>query len=68
MQFNISDEDMKKIKEWNKKQNKKTGTDYYGAIGGQLTYSFTPTGLGCIVEVIHGVTKEKLDLTDVEIW
>lgn len=36
----------------------------YGAIGGELTYIFTPTSIGTIVKVVHGVTKAELDLTD----
>lgn len=64
MKFELSPEDVQKIKKWDKKQNKKNGTDYYGAIDGHLTYSFTPTSLGCIIVVEHGGTKAKLDLTD----
>lgn len=40
---------------------------YYGAIGGALTYSFTPTGLGVCVVVKHS-SGETLDLTDYENW
>lgn len=36
----------------------------YGAIGGELTYSFTPMSVGTITKVTHAVTKAKLDLTD----
>ena len=64
MKFELTDEDMLKVREWQKEQNKKRGSDYYGAIGGELTYSFTPNNLGCVVIVEHGVTKEELDLTD----
>ncbi len=41
---------------------------YYGGIGGGITYSFTPTNLGVIVEVTEHHTKKKLDLTDYESW
>jgi hypothetical protein len=41
---------------------------YYGACGGALTYSFTPTSIGTVLTVTHGVTKEKLDLTDYDSW
>jgi len=44
------------------------GLPYYGAIGGELTYSFTPTGLGVVEVVTHGGTKEKLDVTDYDCW
>lgn len=39
---------------------------YEGAIGGGLTYSFTPTGLGIIFVVKYG--EERLDLTDADNW
>lgn len=39
-----------------------------GAIGGQFTYSFTPTNLGTVVKVECGITKEQLDLTDYDAW
>lgn len=39
---------------------------YEGAIAGGLTYSFTPTGLGTVVQVQYG--DKKLDLTEYEDW
>lgn len=41
---------------------------YYGAIGGGLTYCFTPTGLGVITTAVHGYTKKELNLTDYSDW
>jgi hypothetical protein len=39
---------------------------YEGAIGGGLTYSFTPTGLGIVIKVeSYG---QVLDLTDYGSW
>lgn len=46
----------------------KKGTPYYGAIGGSITYQFTPTGLGVICKVIHNFTKAEIDITDYENW
>jgi len=40
------------------------GEPYYGAIGGELTYSFTPTSLAIIVKVKHAVTENEIDLSD----
>jgi hypothetical protein len=40
---------------------------YSGAIGGELTYSFTPTSLGTIIKVKHSSGAE-LDLTFYESW
>ena len=41
---------------------------YYGAIGGGLTFSFTPTGIGTVVRVTEAITGEVLDLTDYDMW
>lgn len=40
---------------------------YFGAIGGELTFQFTPTSIGSIIKVIH-CTGEQLDLTDYDSW
>lgn len=41
---------------------------YYGAIGGALTYSFTPTSLGTVVTVKHSREEKELDVTDYDEW
>jgi len=43
------------------------GSPYYGAIGGSMTWSFTPTGIGVVVKVKHASGAE-LDLTDYDEW
>lgn len=51
--FELSDKEEKLISEWNK-EHKKTcglGQNTLAAIGGRLTYSFTPTGIGAIKKV-----------------
>jgi hypothetical protein len=40
---------------------------YEGAIGGSLTYCFTPTSLGTVVVVRHSSGAE-LDLTNFDNW
>jgi hypothetical protein len=47
--------------------NANAGHAYYGAIGGELTYCFTPNSIGMSIEVIHA-DGEKLDLTDFDSW
>jgi hypothetical protein len=37
------------------------------SIGGRLTYSFTPTGLGCVV-VVRCACGAEIDLTDYTDW
>ena len=34
-----------------------------GAIGGRLTFSFTPTGVGCAIKIACGC-GEEIDVTD----
>jgi hypothetical protein len=59
----LMDEGMtKKYRNWYKKLNKK----YEGAIGGGMTFSFTPTSLGTVVKVKY--FNEELDLTDYNDW
>jgi hypothetical protein len=70
-QFILTDEQERKIKEWD---NPETGHvcslkrengngKYAGAIGGHLSYSFTPTSIGEIVTVKCACGAE-LDVTD----
>lgn len=41
---------------------------YYGAIGGGLTYTFTPTGLGTFIKVKEYITQKEIDLSHCENW
>jgi len=41
---------------------------YYGAINGNLTFSFTPTSIGIITVVKNTMTNNEIDLTDYESW
>lgn len=67
MQFNISKEDSKRVKDWLEKEVWPDGTrPYEGAIGGGITYEFTPTGLGIVTIVRYG--DHELNLTDYSSW
>jgi len=57
--FNLTEEQFEKIVEWKKTLPKEPST----AIGGALTYMFTPTSLGCIIKVRY-YNGEELDLTN----
>jgi len=46
----------------------KAGHPYYGAIGGGLTYRFTPNSIGMGVSVEHNYTKNEINLSDYENW
>lgn len=41
---------------------------YYGAIGGGLTYSFTPTGVGVVVVVTEHSTRKSINVSEFEKW
>lgn len=41
---------------------------YSGAIGGSVTYSFTPTSIGTVIKVNHELTGNVLDVTDYDMW
>jgi hypothetical protein len=60
-QFTLTDEQQKKANAWMDERQK-----YSGAIGGQFSYVFTPTSIGMAVSITDG--KDKLDLTDYDLW
>ena len=72
--FTLTKEEYEKLDKWSKLQDaivakkQNSAEPYYGAVGGAITYSFTPTSLGVITKVKHAVTKDVLDLTDYENW
>lgn len=73
MQFELTKEQEKQVKKFAKKQDKiwmakneknsEFGHPYYGAIGGSLSYTFTPTSIGTLISVKH-TTGAVLDFND----
>lgn len=63
MNFQISEKQAMDIRAWIKKL-RKTKPEPMTAIGGALTFCFTPTTIGVAVEVIDCVSGEKLDITE----
>jgi hypothetical protein len=53
---------MDRLEKWQKTIKKKFG-EY-----GHYEYRFTPTGIGCGIEVYSHSLKKSLDLSDVEKW
>lgn len=41
---------------------------YHGALGGGLTFSFSPNGIGVHCKVTEGITGESIDLSDYSDW
>jgi len=64
--FTLDKNKLEQIDAWNKNHNCNM-KENIGTIGGRLTYSFTPTGLGEIVTV-KCACGEELDLTNSEDW
>jgi len=62
MKFELSDKEKKEIDEW-----QKAIKTIYGEYG-SYTYSFTPTGIGCIVEVYSDLADIKKDFTHEQEW
>lgn len=62
--FSIDERQWKLIGEWMDKKEKV----YTGAIGGRLTYQFTPTNIGLITKVLDPIDKTELDVTNYEEW
>lgn len=72
--FSLTVEQRRKLQEWKAAQDaavaemQNSEEPYYGAIGGELKYNFTPTSIGVIVTVSHTLTNEEIDLTDYDSW
>ncbi len=77
MKFELTKEQSKRLEEWIKevkpKVLKKVGGDilqpnepYFGAIGGGISYTFEPNGVGMGVTVKYG--DEEIDLTEYDKW
>lgn len=64
--FSLSKEQLVELAVWDRKHECKL-KENSGAIGGRLTFSFTPTGLGVIAKVKCGC-GEELDLSEYEEW
>lgn len=73
--FTLDHDQQKKIEEWRKTHECKLRSSdhgmkdeiYVGAIGGAITYCFTPTGMGNCVEA-HCACGKKINVTDYEDW
>jgi len=64
MLFKLTKDQTEKFNKWYQKLPK----HYCGAIGGRITFKFTPTGLGEIIKVEDTYTKKEIDLTNYENW
>jgi len=67
MEFKLSEKEILKYKTWLEEHNKTCSAKDVGAIGGRMTFQFTPTSLGIISQVVCACGKE-INLTDYERW
>jgi hypothetical protein len=67
MEFCFTEEEEIKYKVWLLEHNKTCSAKDVGAIGGRMTFQFTPTSLGVISQV-KCACGEKIDLTDYKGW
>lgn len=70
MKFVLSETEVKKMNDWLKSHNEtcpNAGSKKQGAIGGRLTYYFTPTTLGVFssVKCVCGAEEFLTDLDEV---
>lgn len=64
MKFELSKEQLVKFKEWDKSHNCDAMVN---AIGERISFKFTPTGLGMIVDA-ECICGKELSLTESENW
>ena len=71
MKFELFGKELEMFQDWDKKHRKVckllNDPDFTPAIGGRLTFSFTPTGLGPAVGVECACGASK-DCTDIDSW
>ncbi len=63
--YSIPNEKLKELGDWRTDHN--CTLESHGAIGGRITYSFTPTGLGLVTKAECACGAE-LDLSDYDSW
>ena len=67
MKFELDDNELVRLLAWLTEHDKNCPMIYCGAIGGRLSYEFTPTGLGCVV-IVRCACKAEINLTDYSEW
>ena len=62
MKFELTKSQIDKLEDWQQFIKEEFGS--YG----EFEYRFTPTGIGCYVEVYSKILNRTLNLTEVENW
>lgn len=74
--FQLSEKQERAAKEWMRKvdpfdENNPDDCLKHGPIGGEFTYSFTPTPIGTVIRLYYlkGTPEQQMiDLSDYEMW
>lgn len=64
--FDLLPSENRKLQDWLKKHNTRcrfSKIENQGAIGGRLTYKFTPTGIG-VITIVSCACNVEIDVTD----
>lgn len=65
--FVIYADEYERLEKWLEEHDKTCTMQYVGAIGGRLSYEFTPTGLG-VITIVRCACKAEINLTDFSEW
>ena len=68
--FSLSETEKRRLQAWldgHDTKCKLAARSSQGAIGGRLTYEFTPTGIGTIASISFAC-GEEIDVTDYDNW
>lgn len=68
--FDLNKKEKTDLETWLKKHDKTCKYKKFestGAIGGRITYKFTPTSLGAII-VVECACGKQIDITDTNSW
>lgn len=65
MEFKLNEKEEQNYKEFCKEHRE---CEFASTIGGKISITFTPTGLGNIVEVKCNACGETKDITDISNW
>lgn len=69
--FSLTDKQNELVEAFYQNQELINGYPNHGAIGGALTYIFTPTGIGTVERVVYCMgtkIQANLDLTEYDLW
>lgn len=68
MTFSLTIKQIKIVNKWRKDLIKNNPEIFQNGIYPNISYIFTPTGIGDALEIYESHTKTKLDITDYESW